>query len=111
MPSLGTVTFAGKSGKPYKFRAYPMGTLFKKGYAAVFVLTQRARRETSGSMRHRPMFLGQSADLRQGDDEYASALRGTIANCVCVHGEPDAGARAQIQQDLSDTHSPAEGTA
>jgi hypothetical protein len=107
MPSLGTVTFAGKSGKPYKFKAYPVGTIFKKGFAAVVVLTQRARRETAGAMRHRALYLGQSADLRLGDDEVANALRGTAAaNCICVHGEPSAVARAGIQQDLSDTHPP-----
>lgn len=103
MPSLGTFTIAGKSGKPYKFRAYPLGTVFKKGLAAVYVLTQRKPRHSTGAMGHRPLFLGQSADLRQPDADPIKASKGAAANCICIHAEPDATSRLGIQQDLVET--------
>lgn len=100
MPSLGTVTLAGKTGKAHKFRVYPLGTVFKKGLAGVFVLTERTLRDTTGSMRHRPLFVGQSGDLRQPHAGAANALTKGSANCICVCAEPDAGLRQGIQEDL-----------
>lgn len=103
MPSLGTFTLAGKSGKGYKFRAYPLGTVFKKGFAAVYILTQRTSREATGAMRHKPLYLGQSSDLRQLDAGPDKAARGAAANCICVHGEKQESERLGIQEDLVET--------
>jgi len=106
MPSLGTITLAGKSGKPYKFRVYPKETSFKKGLAAVFVLTQRRKRESTGRMRHKPVFVGESNDLRLPDAKAATAMKETAANCICIHAEPCIEMRENIRQDLSRARRP-----
>jgi len=99
MPSLGSFTLAGKSGTPYRFRAYPLGTTFKKGFAAVYIVTQRKRSTSAGGMQHKPLLLGQSEDLRQpkGDGDTPFDIN---ANCICVHAEQDHTARKGIQEDL-----------
>ena len=102
MPSLGVVTLAGKSGKPYRFRAYPRETIFKKGFAAVYLLTQRRVAQATGAMRHKALALGQSPDLRQGGAGPAGLTEARVANCICVLAERDEATRLEIQQDLAD---------
>ena len=100
MPSLGTITFTGKSGSPYQFRMYPLGTVFRRGFAAVYVVTQRALRQNTGTMRHRVVLLGQGDDLRRPGVAEADAGV-SHANCICVHPEPDETLRVAIQHDLT----------
>jgi len=109
MPSLGTVTLSGKSGVMYKFRAYPVGTVFKKGFAAVYLLTQRTPRQTTGAVRHKPLFLGQSADLRIDDSAATNASQRAAANCICVHAEQNGDTRTGIEQDLVEKCRPRKG--
>lgn len=99
MPSLGVITLVGKSGKSYKFRAYPLGTIFKKGFAAVYVITRRALRQATGSMRHKPLVFGHGNDLRRPDVD-KSVARYAAANCVCVYAERSEQVRMEIAQDL-----------
>ncbi len=101
MPHLGSVTFSGKSGKPYRFRVYPLGTTFKEGVAAVFVLTRRKLRQTTGRMRHRPLSVGHSGNLHQPEPEATAAMSTGAANCICIHPDSDPASRSGIQQDLS----------
>lgn len=105
MPSLGTITLAGKSGTPYKFRAYPQETVFKKGLAAVFLVTRRSEKAKRPA-RHKPLFLGQSGDIRSLDMAPITAAMTAAANCICVHAEQNETARMGIQQDLMDSFHP-----
>ena len=107
MPSLGTLTLVGKSGKAYRFMAYPLGTIFKEGFAAVYVITQRTLKVATGKIgRHTPLFFGHGANLGQPTVD-ATGTHDTAANCICVHAERDEKERLGIQQDLigqSDHH-------
>jgi hypothetical protein len=99
MASLGTITLVGKSGARYRFMAYPLGTIFKKGFAAVFIATQRTLKPPAGSVRHKPLFLGHSADLHAPNVDVSNALP-AAANCICVHAEKNERERLDITQDL-----------
>jgi hypothetical protein len=104
MARLGTVTFSGTSGNEYKFNTYSLGTVFKKGLSAVYVITRRCQPMSAGPFRHKRIGLGQTADLRkpmaEPEKSQATALR---ANCICVYGEKDEAARLRIQQDLANS--------
>jgi hypothetical protein len=100
MARLGIITFAGKSGIQYKFNAYSLGTAFKKGLSAVYIITRRWQHESKGPFKHKRIRLGQTDDLRQPLAEEEQSLVKLRANCICVHSEKDQAARLVIQQDL-----------
>jgi hypothetical protein len=100
MPRLGTLTLPGRSGGQYKFNAYALGTAFKEGLSAVYVLTRRTHRDSVGRFRHKPLLIGQTANLRQPLELDARTMAASGANCICVHREQNETARAAIRQDL-----------
>lgn len=100
MPSLGSITLAGRSGRTYRFRAYPLGTTFKRDVGAVYLVTYR--RHSPGGPQHKPLFLGRSEDLRAPGQDPAQPY-GAGANCICIHREQDEQARQRIHQDLAGT--------
>lgn len=106
MARLGIITFAGKSGNEYKFNAYSLGTAFKKGLSAVYIITRRWQHESKGPFKHRRIRMGQTDDLREPLAEEAKSLIKLRANCICVHSEKDETARLAIQQDLAALGSP-----
>lgn len=103
MNKLGVVRLTGKSGTKYKFGAYPLDTVFKKGMAGVYVVTKRVRKG-SGAVKHREIQLGQTGDLGLPLSEAAESFVTAGANCICVHGEKDEAVRRGIQQDLTGRH-------
>jgi hypothetical protein len=107
MNKIGTVKFSGKSGNRYKFNAYSLDTVFKKGFSGVYVVTQRKQGESKSGFVHKRICTGQSDDLHQSltSDEKPFSARG--ANCICVHAEKDKDIRQRIEQDLIAKSSPA----
>ena len=103
MAKLGIVKFAGNSGTRYRFQTYPLGTAFKKGVAAVYVVTRRRQVEPDGAFAHKRICLGQTDDLSRPLPDQGEPLASLGANCVCVHGEKSKDARLGIQQDLTRT--------
>ena len=103
MNKLGVVRLTGKSGTKYKFGAYPLDTVFKKGMGGVFVVTKRVRRD-SGAVKHREIHLGQTGDLHLPLPGEAGSFVTAGANCICVHGEKDETVRQEIQLDLTGRH-------
>ncbi len=99
MAGFGSITLLGKSGESYKFLAYPLGTVFKDGFAAVYVITERGIKAATGAMRHKPLIFGQSADLGKPEVGSDNALY-AAANCICVHAERNEARRQKIQQDI-----------
>ena len=87
----------------YKFGAYPLDTVFKKGMGGVFVVTRRVRKN-SGAVKHREIHLGQTGDLRKPLPDTAGSFTTAGANCICVHGEKSETTRQLIQQDLVGRH-------
>jgi hypothetical protein len=94
----------GKSGSQYKFNAYPLETVFKKGLAAVYLVTRRVHVKPSGAVKHKEICLGQTDDLRQPITGQGEFVTSQGANCICVHGEKDQVRRLGIHQDLLDRH-------
>jgi hypothetical protein len=107
MTRLGVVRLTGKSGTKYKFGAYPLDTVFKKGMAGVFVVTRRVRKD-SGAVKHREIHLGQTGDLRLPVPDEGGSFVTAGANCICFHGEKNETTRQQIQQDLTGRHQAAD---
>jgi hypothetical protein len=100
MSKLGTVSFSGTSGERYAFAAYPLETVFKKGFTGVYVLTQRKEDKSGIGFMHRRICMGQGDGLRHrpaGDD---ASFSESGANCICLHTERDKNARQRIEQDL-----------
>jgi hypothetical protein len=100
MSKLGIVKFSGKSGVRYAFKAFPLGTVFAKGFAGVYVITRRRKGKLTGRFAHRKIGTCQSDGLRQplADGRESFVARG--ANCICLHAEKDQSARLHIEQDL-----------
>jgi len=109
MNKFGTVKFSGKSGTRYPFTAYPLETVFARGFSGVFVVTQRKPGKPGSRFVHRKISTGQSNGLCHplAGEEGSFTERG--ANCICVHAEKDKAARQTIAQDL--TRRPRPGTA
>lgn len=100
MSKLGNVTFKGKSGVQYTFRAYPLQTRIRESYSGVYIITER-RQGRQGGFLHRRLGTGQGDNLREtiAKDPVSDSVRG--GNCICVHQEKDAARRLNIQQDLA----------
>ncbi|MBN1553950.1 MAG: hypothetical protein JXA11_04340 [Phycisphaerae bacterium] len=100
MSSLGTIKIKGKSGKAYKFKSYPLDTVFDEGLGGVYILTKRRFREATRTQRHKPLMLGHNANLRESNIDTSDPFYAD-ANCICVLVEKDEIARQGIHQDLT----------
>ena len=100
MASIGVVRLTGKSGNQYAFKAFLLGTTFKKDLGAVYVLTRRRHVKPDGHFAHKQLQMGQTADLRLPLPDAAESAAKSGANCICVHPEKDEATRLGIQQDL-----------
>ena len=100
---LGGITFTGKSGQKYYFRAWPLATRFKSG-GLVFLVTKRAVNHR-GRPTHELLCIGQTVDF--GTSRSMSALLQELgtqgANCICVHGALDNDRRLEAVRDLQDS--------
>jgi len=106
MPKLGSLNLKGGSGRTYEFEIHPRGDAFK-ALAAVYFLAKRipfAGREAEYSW----IYLGETKDLskRPFDDAQKPCIDEHEANCVCLHMEDDAEARAAAFADLRQIFSP-----
>ncbi len=101
MSKLGHVRLAGQSGHEYRFKAYPLGSVFRKGLGAVYLVTRRRQVEPGGGFKHRKMGVDQTDDLRTFLANQVPALTARGANCICVHSEKERSARMVIRGDLA----------
>jgi len=102
MSRLGVVKVVGNSGTQYRFLAYPLTTVFRKGRSVVYLTTCRRTRQDAPS-KHRRIGLGQTDDVRRLLTDQGKSLAAGGANCICVCGEPDSRTRLAIQRDLGGT--------
>ena len=100
MRKLGSTTLTGASGHQYVFDVYPLQTRFKPA-PGVFLISRR-QLEASGEFSHKPLYVGQSADLSRGVDDHqdATCFFGGTANCKNVLKEPNEARRLSIKADL-----------
>jgi len=110
MSKLGTVKFSGKFGNRYEFEAYPLETVFEKGFSGVYVVTQRKQGKSGSGFVHKRICTGQGDDLRQPLTSDDASFSEGGANCICLHAERDKDARQRIEQDLIRNPSPGSNT-
>jgi hypothetical protein len=101
MPSLGSATFKGGSGHPYRFKVFPLGTRFRK-ISGVYVIACR-RRDENGQYRHSMVHVGQTADFSQPlmARDITNDLKEKGANCVCVQADASGSSRQEKERDLN----------
>jgi hypothetical protein len=103
MPKLGELTIPGKSGKKYKFDAYPLQTVWTR-ISAVYIVTHRDVLP-DGGMEHVCIHLGESQNLQEMPPSSVTTLKGHRANCFCILREDDEVRRRQIIEDILDASS------
>ena len=106
MPSLGKTTFKGRSGRPYRFKIFPLGTRFRK-ISGIYIIANRAQ-GASGSQRHTVLYVGHTEDFSQPFSKHrkADALAQHGANCICVQSDGSEDSRLEKEQDLIAAFSP-----
>ena len=97
----------GESGKAYNFLLYPWDTNFKKGFGAVYFVTNRYLKKDRSYV-HGGIHVGQTEDLSTEFDYHPkqSCFDKYGASCVCVREEADRDTRLKVVQDLSDNYGP-----
>jgi hypothetical protein len=107
MVRFGIAHARGESGKEYSLLVYPWGTNFKKGFGAVYFVTNRYRKK-EGTHIHGGIYVGQTEDLSTEfhDHHKQSCFDQYKANCVCIDEEEDKDSRSHIVQDLIDKYNP-----
>ena len=107
MVRFGIAHARGESGKEYSLLVYPWGTNFKKGFGAVYFVTNRYLKK-DGIHVHGGIHVGQTEDLSTEfhDHHKQSCFDQYKANCVCIHEEEGKDSRSHIVQDLIDKYNP-----
>ena len=106
MATFGGITFNGKSGEKYYFKAWPLQTRFNPLGAVYFVTKRGFTDKNYRRASHESIYIGQTANLT---DPLASSLQLACfekhgANCICVYIDANADRRLAIAQDLLATH-------
>jgi hypothetical protein len=97
------VTFCGKSGEKYFFRAWPLETRFNSVGAVYFVTKRVYSNQTYGRRAsHEGVFIGQTDNLADplSTQTQLDCFKKHGANCICVCLVPNELQRVAIEQDL-----------
>jgi hypothetical protein len=97
MDGLGNVRIQGKSGKEYKFRAYPLATKFDN-IGAVYFITSR-KQEADGRTSHSRIDCGRTSNLSIGIN-IKPGFKDNDANCICILPQDDKDTRIEIETDI-----------
>jgi len=106
MSELGTVIFAGASGRKYDFDVYSIGADFKD-IGAVYFFTERVE-ENQDDCSHTGIYIGQT-DVMSARFDYHYAMpciEKNGANCICIHAESNIIEREEIERDLIIAYKP-----
>jgi hypothetical protein len=107
MASLGRIVFKGKSGNPYRFKVYPLGTRFKK-LSGIYIIGTRSH-GANGGRRLVPLFVGNTEDFSQPFDNHRKSKEFTDqgANCICLQSDAVEESRLTKERDLIASLQPA----
>jgi hypothetical protein len=107
MASLGKAIFKGGSGKPYRFKIYPMGTRFRK-ISGIYVIANRSH-DVSGGYQHKILYVGHTEDFSQPFAEHHKAkdFADHGANCICLQADNSDQSRVEKERDLVSAFNPA----
>ena len=103
---IDTVTFAGRSGKPYEFRVYVWDTKFKP-LPGVYIVASRSI-EPGQMPRYESVFVGTSTDLSKTFKSHprSECFQMYYANVIGVLKEADDKVRERISADLIESLAP-----
>ena len=106
MATYGGITFNGKSGEKYYFKAWPLQTRFNPLGAVYFVTKRVFNDKTYRRASHESIFIGQTSDLTA---PLATPVQLTCfekhgANCICVYVDANEERRLAVAQDLLAAH-------
>ena len=106
MASLGKTTFKGGSGKPYRFKVYPLGTRFRR-ISGVYVIVNRSHGANHG-YRHKILYVGHTEDFSQPFSEHhrATHFANLGANCICLQADESEESREEKERDLVSAFKP-----
>ncbi len=106
MATYGGITFNGKSGEKYYFKAWPLNTRFNALGAVYFVTKRVFADKTYRRASHESIFIGQTADLTAplGLGTQLACFEKNGANCICVYVDANEERRLAITQDLLSAH-------
>jgi hypothetical protein len=106
MVSYGGITFNGKSGEKYYFKAWPLTTKFNPLGAVYFVTKRAFNDKTYRRASHQSVYIGQTADLTAplAPLPQLTCFEKNGANCICVYVDPSEERRLAIAQDLLGAH-------
>jgi len=107
MSKIGTIDFAGESGKMYTFNVYSIDHNQFKPKSGVYVVTKRSDK-ADGKAVHKKLYIGSTEDFSKGFDnhEKRECFLSEGANCICAYWEDSAELREKIVEDLIDNYHP-----
>ena len=106
MATYGGITFNGKSGEKYYFKAWPLATRFNPLGAVYFITKRVFADKTYRRASHESIYIGQTADLTAplGSPPELGCFEKNGANCICVYVDASEERRVAIAQDLLAAH-------
>lgn len=106
MPKIGTIDFAGESGRMYTFNVYSIDNQLKPK-SGVYVVTKRSEKP-DGKVVHKKLYIGCTIDFSIGfnDHERMECFKSEGGNCICTYWEDSQELREKIVEDLVDNYHP-----
>lgn len=106
MATYGGITFNGKSGEKYYFKAWPLQTRFNPLGAVYFVTKRGFTDKNYRRASHESIYIGETASLTNplAPSPQLACFEKHGANCICVYIDPSAERRLAIAQDLLAVH-------
>lgn len=107
MATYGGITFNGKSGEKYYFKAWPLQTRFNPLGAVYFVTKRVFSDKNYRRASHESIFIGQTPDLTVplATPLQLACFEKQGANCICVFVDASEERRLAVAQDLLAAHS------
>lgn len=107
MSKLGTIDFAGNSGKMYTFNVYTYNDNQFKPKGGVYVITKRSEKE-DGTVVHKKLYIGAATDFTIALENHnlIPCFEKEDANCICTYWEDSEEMRNNIMEDLIDNYHP-----
>jgi hypothetical protein len=106
MATYGGITFNGKSGEKYYFKAWPFATRFNPLGAVYFVTKRGFNDNTYRRASHESIYIGQTADLTGplAPPAQLACFEKHGANCICVYVNANEEQRLAVARDLMAAH-------
>lgn len=107
MSKIGTIDFAGESGRMYTFNVYSIDNNQFKPKGGVYVITKRTEKP-DGRPIHKKIYIGYANDFSIAfqKHELMDCFLKENANCICTYWEDSQELREKICEDLIDNYHP-----